>query len=649
MVGLHTVIKTTGQSEPRDEHAGVGMAGGGVGGIRKPVRVEIHEPRILAPGSGPIGPGLSVRDFLTDGSLARMCDELTRITGVPIWLRDSAGVGGEGGAIVPGDGEGMGGSDVRWRSVDEATARARAYALVNRAPSVDPQAETLFKVPVRTSIGDVGTIVMPADWQGDDPMMRRSLERALTILAATAVEYIEGAMLMRQRVDSLDALFRLSSLLVKVDEPDKLLQAALDLALDVLRMDAGTISVLDDAPTTGASVTSVAGSAASGVQLKHKATRGLSQAWLSESSPLSIDGQLRQAALRGEVVTVGDIPHDPRIADPSRAKAEGIVSLISTGLIFAGRASGLIRLYSREVRELTANERNLLRAIADHAAMALAHARLRQLRQQDERLRRQLKLAADVQQRMLPRKLPAFSRFDVAARYVPSFDLGGDFYDLFDTTGKLALVTGDVVGKGVPAALIMSAVRASVRAFFNSGASLNEVITQVNIAAARDTLESEFITMWSGVVCPETLTVTYTAAGHDPALLISVREEPADPSHPHSSGIATPPTRRAEIRELTTYDMALGIDPAQQYHVGREKLAPGDVLVVYTDGLTDATDFGGHRFTRARVMDTAARFLQARPDATAQEIVDHLMWTVRQFAGVRLSTDDVTVVVLKVR
>ncbi|MFN7374835.1 MAG: PP2C family protein-serine/threonine phosphatase [bacterium] len=550
--------------------------------------------------------GLSVRDFLTDGSLARMCDELTRMSGVPVWLRDA-----DGQVIVPGDGQ------ARWRSVPETPGRARAYALVNRQPADE---ETLFIAPVRTSIGDVGTLAMPADWGAADPTARRALERAVTILASTAVEYIEGALLMRQRVDSLDALFRLSSLLVKADDPDKLLLAALDLALDVLKMDAGSISVLDDPLTPGSEPV-----------LRHKATRGLSQQWLAESSPLSIDGQLRQAALRGEVVAVGDITSDPRIADASRAQAEGIVSLVSTGLIFAGRASGLIRLYSRTPRELTDNQKNLLRSIADHAAMALAHARLRQLRSQDEKMRRQLRLAADVQRRMLPRTLPVFSPFDIAAKYVPSFDLGGDFYDLFESGGKLAVVVGDVVGKGVPAALIMSSVRASVRAFAASGHALNEVIARVNASAVRDTLESEFITMWSGLVCPETLTVTYTAAGHDPALLFSLRNA------------------RAEVRELTTYDMALAIDPGQQYHVGREKLTPGDVLVVYTDGLTDAADFASNRFTRTRVIEAVALLMQNKPDATASEIVEKLMWTIRQFAGVRVANDDITLVVLRVK
>jgi sigma-B regulation protein RsbU (phosphoserine phosphatase) len=567
-------------------------------------------------------PGVSLREFLTDGSIARMCDELSRLTGVPVWLRDI-----DGQVIVPGEG------DARWGLVDAPAGIRRAYAIVGKEPR--EERVEVFAAPLRSSAGVLGSIAMPADWGQDDPLARRSLERAVTILASTAVEYVEGALTLRERIDALDALFRLSSLLVKADDPDKLVQAALDLALDVLRMDAGTVSVIDDsAGTTGASaLRAAAGSPGAVVELQHRAVRNLSTAWLKESSPLSIDGQLRAAALRGEVVVVRDVRSDARIADASRATAEGIASLISTGLIFGGRSLGLLRLYSRQAREFTASERNLMRSIADHAAMALAHARLRQLRQQDDQMRRQVRLAADVQQRMLPRTLPSFERFDLAARYAPSFSLGGDFYDLFESQGKLAVAVGDVVGKGVPAALIMSAVRASLRAYAGEDLALSEVIARVNRAAVRDTMESEFITMWAAMVCPQTLTVTYTAAGHDPAVLFACRDG----------------RMAAETRELSTYDMALGLDPAQPYGVGREKLNPGDVLVAYTDGLTDAADFEGRRFTRARAIETIAAKLRDDPGISASNLIEHVMWTLRQFAGVRMNTDDITLVVMRVR
>lgn len=569
----------------------------------------------------PRGAGLSLREFLTDGSVARMCDELARMTGVPVWLRNA-----DGQVIVPGEGS------ARWGVLDAQAGVERAYRLVGKP--LQPEAE-LFIVPLHSSLGDVGSIAMPAQWGADDPARRRALERAVTILASTAVEYVEGALTLRQRIDALDALYRLSSLLVKVDDPERLLQAALDLALDVLAMDAGSISVIED--QVGGATGGPAGPATG--ELRHRAVRNLSRAWLSDDNPLSSDGQLRAKALAGEVVSVEDVGTDERIADKSRAQSEGVRSLLSTGLIFAGRSAGLIRLYGRTPRAFTENQRHLLRSIADHAAMALAHSRLRYLRQQDEAMRRQLKLAADVQQRMLPRFLPRTERFDLAARYAPSFQLGGDFYDLFDCEGKLAVAAGDVVGKGVPAALIMSAVRASLRAYAGMALPLNEVMGKLNIAAMRDTLESEFITLWSALVCPETLTLTYCSAGHDPALLFRKGDDPA-----HGPGVMA-----AQVLELSTYDMALGLEAGQSFGVGREKLRTDDVLVVYTDGLTDASDFAGHRFTRARAVELIADKLRADPQITAANLIEHVMWSIRQFAGVRMSTDDITLVVVRVR
>ena len=362
------------------------------------------EPRFAQPvASHPslAGLGLSIRDFLTDGSLARMCDEFSRMSGVPVWLRDRENM-----VVVPNEGTG-GNVNQPWRVVDETTGAMRAFQMVGRA--YDPNVQ-LFVAPIRTSVGDIGTIAMPAAWDNDDPLSRRALERAVTILASTGVEHVEGMLILRERVEALDALFRLSSLLVKADDPDKLVQAALDLALDVLRLDAGTISVIDEG---GVVTNNLGGDAALG--LKHKAVRNLSPAWLAENAPLSTDGELRAEAFKGGVVAVTDLLHDPRISDPSRPAAEGLVSLLTAGLVFGGRASGLIRLYSRSKREFTQSEMNLLRSIADHAAMALAHARLRQLREQDAQMRRQLKLAAEVQQRMLPRTMPVFPRFDLAA------------------------------------------------------------------------------------------------------------------------------------------------------------------------------------------------------------------------------------------
>ncbi|MGH7132364.1 MAG: PP2C family protein-serine/threonine phosphatase [Phycisphaerales bacterium] len=556
-------------------------------------------------GQGPVAAAtaraMSIRDFLTDGSLARMCDELARLTGVPIWLQDN-----DGQAVIPSPPGERGGQ--AWRVVDPMTGAARAFGLVHRA--YDPSAD-LFAAPIRTSVGDIGAIIMPADWGRDDPNARRALERALSILAGSAVEAAEGAIALRQKLHELDSLFRLSSLLVKADDPQRVLQTALNLALDVLRMDCGTIAQLDEDG-----------------ELRHRAMRDLSPEWLANPTPLTIDGHLRERAMAGEIVVVEDLQSDPEIIDQERAKHEGVVTLIGAGLITGGRPLGMIRLYSRARRSFTDKERELLRAIADHAAMALGHAKLRELREADKQMQRQLRVAADVQRRMLPRSLPRFAPFDLAARYAPSYQLGGDFYDLFDRRGQLGVVLGDVVGKGVPAALIMSAVRATLRAHASTDLPLDEVVTRVNRAMVRDTLESEFVTMWTGLIDPQSLVLTYGSAGHDPAMVFS---------------------RDGQMVELAAGGMALGIDGDQAYQTSSHQLRPGDVLLAYTDGLPDAADFENRKFGKDRVRETVAALLAAEPGASAQRVVEHIAWTLRQFCGVRLSVDDVTLVVVRVR
>jgi sigma-B regulation protein RsbU (phosphoserine phosphatase) len=583
-----------------------------------------------------IGGRVSIQSFLTDGSLARLCDEVSRLTGVPIWLCDV-----DGRVVVPSD------TARRWELWPAEAGARRAFSLVGRAfpdggvrppgGPARPGAVDPFAVPLVTSLGQIGTIVMPADWGRDDPAERRALERAVLLLAGTAVESCEGMLALRRRVHELDAMYRLSSLLVQARDVDTMLRAALDLALESLQLDAGCISMLGepaDAPPPEPP----------GSRLVHRAWRGLSERWLADEHPLSIDGALRRQALEGEVVCIEDLLTDPRVADHERPRLEGLAALVATGLIYQGRALGLLRLYARAPRRFTPDQLGLLRSIADHAAMAVALEQLRALREQEARLARQLQVAADVQRRMLPRQLPTNRRFDLAARYAPSSALGGDFYDFFEKPdGALGLAVGDVVGKGVPAALLMSAVRANLRAFASEDWRLDEVIAKVNRALSRDTLESEFCTMWCGILDPRDLRLSYCSAGHDPAILF--RAEPPEQARPHAA-----PTHPAWTTTLLGTDaFPLGLEAQQHYEVAVHTLRPGDLVLAYTDGLSEARDFSNRAFGRDRIVAAVLELLQREPDAPAGRVVEHLMWSLRQFCGVRMADDDVTLIVLRVR
>jgi sigma-B regulation protein RsbU (phosphoserine phosphatase) len=295
---------------------------------------------------------------------------------------------------------------------------------------------------------------------------------------------------------------------------------------------------------------------------------------------------------------------------------------------------GVIRLFTRTERVFTEQERELLRAIAEHLASAITTSRLRELRAEDERIQRQVRLAADVQRRMLPRHLPKIKPFDVAAHYAPSFELGGDFYDFLELGGHLGILIGDVVGKGVAAALLMSSVRAAIRAHAQDLYHIDEVLSRTNKALSADTLDNEFATVWYGVTDPQTLRLTYCGAGHDWPLVVRM---------PSGRSVED-----KDVQRLTADGMALGIDPAQKYPKGTFQFEHGDVLVAYTDGLHDATNFDGKRFGGTRLRKAIVDLLAAEPGASAARIVEHIMAKVRQHTGMNRRIDDITVVVMRV-
>jgi sigma-B regulation protein RsbU (phosphoserine phosphatase) len=338
--------------------------------------------------------------------------------------------------------------------------------------------------------------------------------------------------------------------------------------------------------------------------------------------------------LAGEIIGVEDITTDPRITDHERAAHEGLRAMLSTGLIDRGTPVGVIRLFSHTPRAFTEQEGELLRVIGEHLASGITTSRLRRLRTEDERIQRQVRLAADVQRRMLPRHLPRMKPFDIAAHYAPSFELGGDFYDFIELGGHLGILIGDVVGKGVAAALLMSSVRSSIRAHAQDLYHIDEVLSRTNKALAEDTLDNEFATVWYGVVDPQSLRLTYCGAGHDWPLLIRM---PRDRS-----------VEDKDVQRLTADGMALGIDPNQKYPKGMFQMEHGDVLVAYTDGLHDATNFDGKRFGGTRLRKTLVDLLAAEPHATASRIVDCVIAQVRQHTGMNRRIDDITVVVMRV-
>lgn len=559
----------------------------------------------MAPGEqagraeSPAGPRLSITDFLTDGSLAALCAELTRLVGVSVNLFDVRGR-----LVAPGERPGT--WSVREAEVGPDPARA---------------------VPLVVSGDRIGWLVIGSGEPRLDPAHARSaLERAVSLLASTASELCEEEMELRHRIKEVSALYRLTSMLARAADIGRVLNVVLESALDVLEMDAGSVVLMKD------DADGMSGSTEEDLTLM--ASRGLSREWLESPLPLSRDRLFDRQALEGDVVTVEDLRGDERVLIADRAEREGLRGFINAGLVFHNKPIGIIRLYSRTPRRFGESEKGLLRSFAQQAAVAVEQARLLRFQQEEQRIQRQLELAADVQRRMLPRAVPSVAGLDIAARYTPSFELGGDFYDFLELNGHLGLAVGDVVGKGIAAALLMSAVRASLRAHAEETYDLDEIVGKVNIALCRDTLDREFASLWYGVIDPHGLMLTYCSAGHEPTYII----------RHHKS---RPPTEK-DIEELGVGGMVVGINPQEKYQRAVCRLHPGDVLVAYTDGVGDAQNFSNEKFGRKRLRATLIKALTQQPEATAAQILEAIQWELRQFVGLRDRTDDQTLAIVRV-
>jgi len=415
---------------------------------------------------------------------------------------------------------------------------------------------------------------------------------------------------LRERVDELAAIYRLTAVFTEQRDLPGILDTVVRTVVEVMGVKACGLRLLD--PHSGVLVV--------------EAAANLSEAYLNKGEILLADSKLDTEALHtGQVVYVADERTDPRVLYPQEARREGIVSALIVPLLYKGGPIGALRLYTARRYEFSDYEVALIRAIAGQAAAAIVNARLYAERRQAEQMRRQVQLAVAVQRRMIPAEPPRAPGVDIAAVYVPSLELSGDFYDFIPLPeDNLGLVICDVMGKGIPAALLTASIRAALRAHAGSLYDLSEILRRINRGLCEDTLAESFATLFYGVLSASTGRLTYANAGHEPPLLI----------------------RAGEVTSLSTGGVVLGITPDAVYEQAVLQLQADDVIFCTTDGLIEAMNFHSEQFGRRR---TRRALLEATADGRdANGIARHVLWEMRRFAGLHDRDDDVTLVTLRV-
>jgi serine phosphatase RsbU (regulator of sigma subunit)/pSer/pThr/pTyr-binding forkhead associated (FHA) protein len=403
---------------------------------------------------------------------------------------------------------------------------------------------------------------------------------------------------------------------------DDVLSLVLDSAIDVSGAERGFIML---APPTG--------------ELEFKMARGRGRATLSGGS-FATSRKIPEEVFRtGEPRVVPDLL-DGELANVHMGTvALGIRNVLCVPLrlvryldkaeaadVERERRIGVLYLDSREKGVLmSGSTRAALETLATEAAVAIENARLYRETMEKAKMEQEMKIAAEIQQALLPKMARAGSFFTAAAASIPCRSIGGDFYDYVDLpAGALGFALGDVAGKGPPAALLSAMMQGIFAAQAASSDSPSQTISRVNLALYRRGIESRFVTLMYGAIAPDGR-LTYCNAGHNPPLILS-----------RSGSVPT-------VRRLECGGPIVGLFETATFEEETVSLTSGDWLIVFSDGVSEAMSASGDEYGENRIVSCIEKHKSMEP----RQLLESLFADVREFTRGAAQSDDITAMVLR--
>ncbi len=424
---------------------------------------------------------------------------------------------------------------------------------------------------------------------------------------STVVTSLEGALsnqtMAFERVGPkgsapLQALIRAGQELSENRPVEELFQVILDLAIQAVNAQRGVLLLLE------------------GDELMPRAYKG---------EGFRISTAVRDKVLKERSsVLVRDAQLDDAFKGRMSIVEQKVHTMMAVPLQAKDRIIGLIYVDSPFVlREFTKDDLNLLTVMASICAVRIENARLAVIEEAERLMKRDLSQAAEIQGRMLPAEAPAVTGTDLAGFNVPCRTVGGDYYDFFPyADGKLGMALGDVSGKGMPASLMMMALQARVQVLAEDPGSLDAFMSRLNKTTCANCPSNRFITFFFCVLDPSSGELAFANAGHNPPIIM------------RSNG---------EHQMLEGGGPVLGILPIAPYKEMRASLQPGDLLVIYSDGVTEANNINHDEYDEQRLIDV----LREHRLESAAQIVAAVTKSLNEFAAGAPQADDITLVVAK--
>ncbi len=408
---------------------------------------------------------------------------------------------------------------------------------------------------------------------------------------------------VRREAREKDLLFEIGKQLSSSLGVDEVLRMILDSLKEAVDFDAGGVFLI--APETG--------------NLQTLSTTG----YASEHGPdvqLKVgQGIVGSAAKSGEPIIVKDVTQDDRYVNSRDATR----SEIAVPITLDNRTIGVINLESDRLNAYGRHNLSLMSAFASQAAVSIERARLHEQLIAGQKLKEQLSIAREIQESFLPRVHPDIPGYDLYGRNIPSFEVGGDYYDFIKIVeGQYGIAIGDVSGKGIPASLIMASFRASLIAEIRNNYALRTICRKVNNLLCESVRPGSFVTAVYGVLDSKNHVFTFANCGH--CLPILLRSD-------------------GNVEYLREGGPLFGVTPEAKYEERPVYINPGDIIYLYTDGISEVFDRDDEELGLDRLTDIVCENRE-RPSA---EILDAVYLAARQFASPEHVFDDLTMIVVK--
>ena len=331
------------------------------------------------------------------------------------------------------------------------------------------------------------------------------------------------------------------------------------------------------------------------------------------------EGLLGIVAQTGKPIISPDVKNDKRYFEArQRTRSEMVAPIISNDMVI-----GAFDLESDRLNAYTDDDLQVLQLLTSQVAIIIEKVRLHEQLVEQKRIQAQLEIARQVQLELLPDADPQLEGFDISAYVFPTEEVSGDYYDWVKVfEDQIGITVADAVGKGIPAALLMAFLRAAIRAGVQTGYASHILLSKINTLLWDSIEDNRFVTAIYGILDTTNRTFVFANAGHNPPLLIKPD---------------------GEYKFVEYGDTPLGMFHDARYHQHFIRFEPGQVMVIYTDGITEATNSSDEEFGQERF----AKSVLAGIDLPAKELIDHIRKDVADFTERKFLDDDGTLFIVK--